>query len=168
MPPADMNRNNSSNLYFAVMISSFIALVLMLIQLPEGLFYLWPDWIALVVIFWALTAPDRIGPFVGFVIGTLLEVLLVRSFGVLGLGLATLAFIVNSANQQLRALSPWQQMLLIGLFIGVFKLITGWFYGMVSDFNIFREYWYSLLGSMLVWPFLTILMQELRRILRVN
>jgi len=156
------------NLFWAVFLSSFVALVLMLIQLPASLFYFWPDWIALVVVYWALIAPDRVGPFVGFVIGTVLEVLFVRKFGVLGLGLATLAFIVNSTHQQLRVLSMWQQMILVALFVGVFKLLTGWLYGLVTDFTITREYWYSLLGCLVVWPFAYILLQELRRIARVK
>lgn len=166
MPPT--NRGSARSLFWAVTISTFFALVLMLIQLPQSLFYFWPDWIALVVIYWSLNEPSRIGPFIGFIIGTLLEVLFVRTFGILGLGLATLSFIVNSTHLQLRALSPWQQMLLIGFFVGLFKLITGWFYGLVSDFEISTEYWYSLVGDILVWPFVAILLNELRRVLRVS
>jgi len=166
--PSANHRGSSGNLVWAVAISTFLALVLMLIQLPQSLFHFWPDWIAIVVIYWSLTEPDRIGPFVGFIIGTLLEVLFVRTFGILGLGLATLVFIVNSTHQQLRALSPWQQMLLIGLLVGLFKLVTGWFSGLVSNFEITTQYWYSLVGDMLVWPFVTILLHELRRVLRVR
>jgi len=162
------NRGSSSSLFIAVAISTFVALVLKLIQLPLSLFYFWPDWIALVVAFWALHQPGRFGPVAGFIIGTLLEVLFVRTFGVLGLGLATLAFVINSTHQQLRALSVWQQIFVIGLYVGVFKLLTGWLSGMVSDFVITSEYWYSLLGDILIWPFATILLHELRRILRLR
>lgn len=162
------NRGSAVGLFWAVVISTFIALVLMLIALPDSLFYFWPDWIALVVIFWALYQPIRFGPVCGFIIGTLLEVLFVRNFGVLGLGLASLAFFVNSTHQQLKVLSPWQQMFIIGFFIAVFKLITGWLSGLVSDFQTNSEYWYSLLGDVLVWPFVTILLHELRRIFRLN
>ena len=164
------SRNNASSasLFWAVAFSSFVALILMVIQLPQWLFYFWPDWIALVVVYWALYAPDRFGPFIGFIIGLLLEVLFVRKFGVQGLGLATLAFTVNSTHQQLKVLSVWQQTVLVTLFVGIFKLITGWLYGMIADFTITREYWYSLLGCLLVWPFVYILMNELRRVARIR
>jgi rod shape-determining protein MreD len=162
------SRNSATSLFWAVAFSSFVALVLMVISLPQWIFYFWPDWIALIIVYWALHAPDRFGPFIGFVIGLLLEVLFVRKFGVQGLGLATLAFIVNSTHQQLRVLSMWQQTLLVVLFIGVFKLITGWLYGMVADFTITREYWYSLVGCMVAWPFVYILLEELRRIARIR
>jgi len=161
-------RTSSARLVFGVCVSAFIALVLTVVQLPAWLFYFWPEWIALVVIYWALIAPKRVGPFVGFIIGTLLEVLFVRKFGVLGLGLATLAFVVNSASQQLRVQSIWQQMISIGVFIAIFKLLTGWLAGLVAGFTITTEYWYSMIGSVVIWPFAYILLEELRRILRIR
>ena len=166
MPLSD--ETPSGRLILGVAISAFVALVLTVVQLPGWLFYFWPDWIAIVVAYWALIAPKKIGPFIGFIIGTLLEVLFVRKFGILGFGLATLAFIVNSTSQQLRALSIWQQMLSIGVFISLFKLLTGWLSGLVSGFTITTEYWYSLFGSVLIWPFAYILLEELRRSVRIR
>ena len=139
----------------------------MIVQV-DAIFFYWPDWIALVVIYWALVAPEEVGPFVAFILGTLLEVLFVRNFGVLGFGLASMAFVVNRAHQQLRVLSLWQQTIFIGLLVGIFKLVTGWLYGMITDFIITREYFYSLIGTMLVWPFVFILLQELRSRARVR
>lgn len=167
-----MDRKNSNasgvQILIGVSVSVFVALVLTVVQVPAILFYFWPDWIAIVVAYWALRTPNQVGSFVGFIIGTLLEVLFVRKFGVLGFGLAVLAFLVNSASQQLRALSVWQQMISIGIFIALFKLLTGWLTGMVSEFTITPEYWYSLPGSVLIWPFATILLEELRRALRIR
>ena len=164
------NISNASGvqILLGVSISVFIALVLTVVQLPAFLFYFWPDWIAIVVSYWAFRTPNQVGPLVAFIIGMLLEVLFVRKFGVLGFGLATLAFLVNSASQQLRALSIWQQMISIGFFIVLFKLLTGWLLGMVADFTITSEYWYSMPGSVLIWPFATILLEELRRALRIR
>ena len=160
-------QNNWMNLFWAFSLSAFLALVLTIVQV-EAIFFFWPDWIVLVVIYWSLMAPDKIGPFVAFMVGTLLEVLFVRNFGVLGFGLATLAYVVNRGHQQLRVLSVWQQTILIGILIGIFKLVTGWLYGMINDFVITKEYFYSLLGSMLVWPFVFILLQELRGRARIR
>jgi len=142
-----------------------VALILMALPLSQNL---WPDWIALVIVYWALSAPDRVGPLIGFLIGTLLEVLFVRPFGIVGFGLATLAFVVNRTNLQLRVLSVWQQTLVVGLFVAFFKLLTGWLNGMVTDFTITIDYWYSIVGDMLVWPFIYILLQEVRRKARIN
>jgi len=165
-----MNRGRSStaNLFWAILVSSIVALTLTILPLPQWLFYFWPDWMALIVVYWALTTPDRIGPWVGFAIGTVLEVVFVRNFGVLGFGMAMLAFTVNRGHLQLQVLSIGPQMLVIGLLIGVFKLVTGWLYGLTSDFRISTDYWYSIVGCVVAWPFVFILLQELRRLLRVS
>lgn len=165
-----MNRRRTSgfSLFWTIALSCIIALTLTIIPTPQTIFYFWPDWMALIVVYWALMVPERIGPWVGFVIGTLLEVLFVRNFGVLGFGLAMLAFAVNRGHLQLRALSIAPQMVVVGLLIGLFKLTTGWLYGLTGDFTITTEYWYSLIGCILAWPFLFILLQELRRSARIN
>ena len=161
-------QRNSSLVFWVFALSIFIALVLTVLPVPQVVFYFWPDWIPLVMFYWALTDSERIGPWVGFAVGTLMEVVFVRSFGVLGLGMATMVFAVNRIHLQLRVLSVWQQMLVVGIFIGIFKLITGWIYGMISGFTLNAEDFYSLIGGMVTWPFLFILLQELRRSTRLN
>lgn len=162
------SRSSGITVFWAVSLSIFVAAVFTVIPVPQVIFLYWPDWVALVLFYWALTVPDKVGPFVGWAVGTLMEVLFVQTFGVLGLGFATLVFTVNRINLQLKVLSVWQQMLVVGLFIGIFKLITGWLYGMISGFTISSEYFYSLIGCMVSWPFLFILLQELRRMARAS
>lgn len=162
-----IKQSSKYNVLWAVVFSVLVALALMIVPLPTWVFYYWPDWVALVLVYWALYTPDRVGPLVGFIIGIVLEVLFVREFGVEALGLATLALLVNRANQQLSVLSIWQQTIIIGLFVAIFKLITGWLYGLVADFTITIEYWYSIFGDIVIWPFVSILLHELRRKARI-
>ena len=165
-----MNRpvTSTSKVFSVVGLTLFVALVLTVLPPPDLVFLYWPDWVVVVVFYWALMLPERIGPWVGFIVGTLLEVISVKSFGVMGLGMATLAFAVNRAHLQLRVLSIWQQMIVVGVFVGIFKLLTGWLYGLISGFAISSEYFYSLIGCMLSWPFIFILLQEFRRTARLN
>jgi rod shape-determining protein MreD len=159
-----MNRRRQPgfSLFWSIALCFIVGYTLTIIPTPQAIFYFWPDWIALIVVYWALMVPDRIGPWVGFVFGTLLEVLFVRDFGVLGFGLAMLAFAVNRTHLQLQVLSIGPQTVVVGLFIAVFKLIAGWLYGLTSDFAMTSEYWYSFIGCVLAWPFVFILLQELR------
>lgn len=140
----------------------------MLVQVPDWLSPFWPDWIALVIVYWALLAPDRIGPVAGFIIGTMLEVLRAKTLGVISAGLATLAFLVNLSHLQLRITSRWQQVFLVVLFVAVYKLINVWLEGMVDDARMTAQDWYSLLGNIAVWPFLNIVLDELRRVYRIR
>ena len=165
-----MSRNQASNftVFWAVSFSMLVALALVIVTLPQWVFYFWPDWVALVIVYWALYTSEKVGPLVGFIVGIVLEVLFVRHFGVEALGLATLAFVVNYSSRQLRVLSIWQQTIVIAMFVAFFKLFTGWLFGLVDQFTITIEYWYSSLGNVLVWPFISILLHELRRKMRIR
>ncbi len=164
----DNKMQSPTSVYWAFALSCFVAFTLMLVQVPDWLSSFWPDWIALVVVYWALLAPNRIGPVAGFIIGTMLEVLRAKTFGVISAGLAVLAFLVNLSHLQLRITSRWQQVFLVVLFVAVYKLINIWFEGMVGDGRITAEDWYSLLGDLAVWPFLNIVLDELRRAYRIR
>ena len=155
-------------LYWAFSLSCFFAFTLMLVRVPDWLSAYWPDWIALVIVYWALVAPDRIGPVAGFIIGTMLEVLFARTFGVLSTGLAVLAFLVNIAHMQLRITSRWQQVFLLVLLVGVFKLTNLWFESLVENATLTGADWLSLIGNLVVWPFLNIVLDEFRRMMRIR
>lgn len=146
----------------------FIAFTFMLVQVPDWLSAFWPDWIALILVYWSLYAPSRIGPVVGFIVGTMLEVLFAKTFGVLSLGLATLAFLVNISHLQLRVTSRWQQVFMVVFFVAIFKLMNLWFEGIVDGAKITASDWYSLLGNFVVWPFIHIALDELRRAFRIR
>lgn len=137
-----------------------------MLNVADYLYYFWPDWIVLTLIFWCFVEPNRYGPFTGFVLGILLDVLMVKTFGVLSLGLVLIAFLVNKSSHQLQVMTAWQQAILIGLLLAILKLVTGWVYGLVDDFSFSWSFWYSTLGSMLAWPFVFIAFNELRQFAR--
>lgn len=158
-----MQQVKKQSIAIPFILSVFIALVLMLLPVPQWLFYFWPNWMALVLLYWAMMHPNRVGPMVALLVSLLLEVLFVSHFGVIGAGLVVVVFFVNRIQAQLRAMSVWQQAIVMALLIGVFKLLTGWLTGMVSDFIISVEYWYSLITNFLIWPFLVILLNLLKQ-----
>ncbi len=157
-----------SNSAVALTLSVFIALVLSMISVTDALYYFWPDWVVLVVIFWCMVEPERYGPLLAVFVGLILDVLTVNTFGVASLGLAFVAFFVNKSSYQLKVMTTWQQTMLIGFMLGILKLLTGWVYGMVEDFGFTWSFWYSILGSMMAWPFVFIALSELRRFARLR
>ncbi len=165
-----MNSKSRSprRIYFLFAFTCFVAFTLMLVQVPDWLASFWPDWMALILVYWALYTPSRVGPITGFVVGTMLEVLFAKTFGVLSLGMAALAFMVNLSHLQLRVTSRWQQVFLVVLFVAIFKLVNLWLEGMVDGAKITASDWYSLLGNFLIWPFVNIALDELRRAFRIR
>ena len=93
-------QNTTSSSKVAFVLSVFFALVLAMLSVADSIYYFWPEWLVLVLIFWCYTEPDRYGPLTGFILGILLDVLTVKTFGVLSLGLAFIAFFVNKTSHQ--------------------------------------------------------------------
>lgn len=165
-----MNRSVElpNRIYWALSITCFAAFTLKLVQVPDWLAAFWPDWIALVLVYWALLTPSKVGPIVGFIIGTMLEVLTAKTFGVLSIGLATLVFLVNLSYLQLKVTSKWLQVFLVVALIAFFKLINLWLEGIVADNKITIEDWYSIVGNIVVWPFINIVLDEIRGFFRLR
>ena len=161
-------QNTTSSSKVAFVLSVFFALVLAMLSVADSIYYFWPEWLVLVLIFWCYTEPDRYGPLTGFILGILLDVLTVKTFGVLSLGLVFIAFFVNKTSHQMKVMTTWQQSLLVALFLAILKFITGWVYGMTDEFSFTWSFWYSIIGSMIAWPFLTIVLGELRRVSRIR
>lgn len=165
-----MANNSSLNLGLIIVLclSTFIASVLTIVKLPTWLFYFRPDWLALVAIYWVLAMPEKLGIIFGFLHGLLLDLLLFKAFGLNALGFTFMTFLVARYYQQLRIFDLWQQALLIAFVICIMKLIVGWVHGLVSDFEFARFYWYSILGDVVMWPFIYILSRDLRRSLGIR
>ena len=58
----------------AVIVSLIVAMMLALMPLPGGMSVFRPDWVALMMILWAMTVPRAYGVGVAWVIGLVLDV----------------------------------------------------------------------------------------------
>ena len=158
-----MTNNKVVNLFLILLLCSLTFSVLTIVQLPVWMFYFRPDWIALIVVYWVLALPNRLGVMFGFMHGLLLDLLLIKLLGLNALGLSILAFTVSRTYMQMRMFPIWQQALLVGFLIAVMKLIVAWIATWISDFQITHFYFYSILADIIVWPFLYIILRDIRR-----
>lgn len=162
-----MRQQNTFGLVIILVLCSLVASVLSIVELPVWMFYFRPDWVALVVIYWVLALPERLGVIYGFLNGFLLDLLLIKVLGLNVFGLSCLAFAVARTHMQMRMFPIWQQALLVGVLIAVMKLVVGWIASWVSDFQFSSFYWYSIVADVIVWPFMYIIMRDLRRSIRL-
>ena len=77
--------------YFAVLLSFILALSLTLMPLPEMFFGMRPNWVTLVLIYWIIFLPDRVGVYMGFTAGIVLDILRGSFLGSMGLTLTLVA-----------------------------------------------------------------------------
>ena len=114
--------------WWFINISILVALVLTIVPLPIGLKPLWPDWAAMVVIYWAIALPHRVSIGVAWLVGFLLDILLGTVLGVHAVSLAIVIFGVSSNFQRVRNFSVWQQSVVVGAFLILYHFLVFWLF----------------------------------------
>ena len=161
-----------ANGVWIIALTFLLALVLMIMPMPVGvppeLGYLRPEWVVLVMIYWVIALPHRVGIVVAFVVGIVVDVLMGSLLGLHAISLMVVAYIAMNIYQRLRMFSVWQQSMIIFATVGVHQLITFWIESVVGlrDWNM----WYlmSAVMSALFWPWIFLALRFLRRRFRVN
>jgi rod shape-determining protein MreD len=147
-----------------IIFSSFIvALMLTAMPLPEWATNWRPAWVAMVLIYWCMALPQRVGIGVGWLLGILLDVLQGTLLGQNAIGLAILAFLTLKSHQRVRMYPLVQQALVICLFVLVYQLLSLWVRGIMGVPPGSWTYWMPVFTSMVLWPWLFIILRDIRR-----
>jgi rod shape-determining protein MreD len=154
--------------YFVIGLTFFAAFVLMVIPVPEWAAYYRPDWAALALVYWAFALPHTVGPMIGFIIGLLVDLLLVQTFGLAATSYTLLGFIAQRFHQQIRMFPLWQQAITVATFIAITKLVLAWLTSFVAPFSIGYSYWLSTLSNIIIWPMVYFLLREVRQSARIS
>lgn len=152
-----------------VIAASFIvALVLMILPMPEWTRYFRPEWLTLVLIFWCMTLPARVSVGTGWFIGLLLDVAHGTLLGQHALALTLVAYVVLRLHQRLRLFPIWQQSLIVLLLVALNQLLVLWIKGISGHSPDSWAYWLPSLTSMAIWPWVLVILRDLKRFFRVT
>ncbi len=147
-----------------VIVMSFIAaLMLMALPMPDWAGIWRPAWVALVLIYWCMALPARIGIAVAFTLGIFLDVLSGTLLGQNALALSVIAYITLQFYQRVRVLPLWQQGITVFGLAFVHQVILLWINGIQGMPVSFSAYCASPLVSMVLWPWIFVVLRDLRR-----
>ena len=143
-------------------VSIVIALLLGLLPLPGVLQPLRPYWLALIVAYWVLEAPERVGLGFAFAVGVLADLLYGGLLGEQALRLVIMAFILQRFRLRLRFFPLSQQALAIGGLLLNDRIVTTVVHLALGEPTLPWPYWWAPVLGMLFWPPLFVLMDALR------
>jgi len=146
-----------------IFISFIVALMLTAMPLPDWATNWRPAWVAMVLVYWCMALPDRIGIGIGWSMGLLLDVLQGTLLGQNALGLAVLAYFIIQSHQRIRMFPLIQQAFLISLLVLFYLFLTLWVRGIMGIPPQSWTYWMPAFTSMLLWPWLFIILRDIRR-----
>ena len=146
-----------------LLLSYLAALVLMVLPLPPLLEIWRPDWLTLVLMYWLVALPHRVGFVTVLILGLLTDILMGSGFGIYTIALLVIAYPVLSNFQRLRNQSLLQQTLFIGLLVLVKRAIVYQLEHVLNDAVFNLPYLYPVLTSMVAWPWVYLLLRKYRR-----
>lgn len=147
-----------------IFLTFLAACILAIIPIPERFAFMRPEWVSLVLIFWCMSLPHRIGVLSGWSIGLFMDVLYGTLLGQYALTLSVLAFLSYKLQTRLRLYPILQQSLIIMLLIALQQMMVLWIKGIAGDVPKSISYWIPSITSTLIWPFVVVVLHKIRQL----
>lgn len=161
--------NSLRNHGTGVIVATFVvALMLTMMPLPEWARTLRPQWVTMVLIYWCMAVPARVNVGWGWIMGLLLDVAYGSVLGQHALALMIIAYVVTMLYQRLRLFPLAQQALIVALLILLQLLISLWIKGATGAAPERGSYWLTAFASALLWPWMFVLLRDVRRRFQVS
>lgn len=152
-----------------VILFSFIAaFILSMLPLPHLLQSVRPEFILIVLIYWCIALPNRIGVGIGWLTGLFYDVSSDAILGQHALTFAIIAYLAIQLHQRIRVFPVWQQALTILVFMMLQSTISLWIKGMLGDAPSFSVFILPAISTALFWPIGYFLLRQVRRYYQIN
>lgn len=151
-----------------IVYSFIIALMLTVMPLPEWAINWRPAWIPLVLIYWCMAVPHRVGVATAWFMGLILDVQQGSLLGLNAISLSLIAFVTIKMHQRIRVYPLTQQALVIGFYLLFYLLLVMIIRGMIGIAPSHWTYWMPAITSMFLWPWVFIIMRDVRRRYKIS
>lgn len=159
----DEQRGHRKRPLVSILLSFFLAFSVAMIPFPPWAEVYRPDLVSVVLIFWCVFQPARVGVVAGFSSGLIMDVMLGSSMGQHALAKSVVAFLASTMNMRISMFPLIQQMIVVGVLVFLDQLITSLLRGMLDNYAIDWKYFLGVIVAMFFWPWLYYLFAHLRR-----
>jgi rod shape-determining protein MreD len=146
----------------------FASYLLQLMPLPQALLPLKPWWLALILVYWTLEAPEHVSLGRAFVLGLVGDLLVGDLLGEQALRLCIFCFILMRFRARLRFFPMWQQALAVLALLLNDRIVLLAERTVAGLGGAPPSYWLAPLVGALAWPWVFLLLDDARARLRVR
>lgn len=140
-----------------------VGFILSALPLPETIIDWRPCWLAMLLIYWCMALPERVGILSAWLLGLLFDVQQSFILGQHALGFIFLAYVIIKNHKRMRVYPLLQQSLVVCLYLLIFQAIMLLVMLLSGTITYTWLYWLPAFTSMLIWPWLFIFMRDFRR-----
>jgi rod shape-determining protein MreD len=143
-------------------ISLISALALAIVPLPAAVAAYRPDWVPIVLVFWSLMAPERVGLLTAFLMGLALDTLSGALLGQHALAMVTVVYLSVRFHLRIRVFPIWQLSVTVILLLTIYEFMLFWIDGVVGRSVPVIERWAPIVSGALVWPLILSYLNSVR------
>ena len=151
-----------------IFISFLLAFILSMVPLPQFLQAVRPEFVVIVLIYWCIALPSRVGVGIGWVAGLVYDVSTDALLGQHALTFALIAYLSIKLHQRIRVFPVWQQALTIFVLLMLQGTVTLWIKGMIGNAPPISVFMLPAISTALFWPLAYFLMRQVRRHFQIN
>ena len=149
--------------FLVVHASLVVALILMILPLPDWAQMYRPNWIALALIYWSMALPRRVGLWFAFFSGIVLDTSLGTLLGQHTLALVIVVFFNLNFYQRIRVLALAQQAIYVFALLLINQVIVAWVEGIMGRPTPLLAYFAAPLVGLVIWPWVFVILRDIRR-----
>ncbi|MFU8798043.1 MAG: rod shape-determining protein MreD [Gammaproteobacteria bacterium] len=133
-----------------------LALCLSIIALPEWAAWVRMPWVPVLLLFWVLRVPQRMGLGFAFGMGIILDALNGTLLGLHALGLVIITFLFLRFYRQIRMFPMMQQATIVALLMLIYQGILFFIQNIIGQPVDGRLFWFPVLTTLIMWPALSV------------
>jgi len=135
----------------------------MILPLPDWVQTYRPHWVALILIYWSMALPQRVGLWSAFFIGLLVDTAQGTLLGQHALALVIIVYINMSFYQRVRVLSLAQQAIYVFVLLAMIQVVVAWVEGIMGRPVPILAFFSAPFIGMLIWPWVFVILRDIRR-----
>lgn len=136
----------------SVIATIIVALMLMVIPLPDGAEPFRPDWITLTLIYWAMMMPRTWSIGSAWIVGIVLDVAQGTILGQHALALSAVVFVTVKFHLLVRVFPMQQLAATVFALLALYQFLLFWINGVAGVDAPAISYWAPVLSGTLLWP----------------
>jgi rod shape-determining protein MreD len=156
-----MSRDRASR-RLPVVITLVVGLMLAIMPLPDTVRTLRPDWLALLMIFWAIQLPRTWSVGSAWIVGIILDVAYGTLLGQHALALCIVVFVTVRLHLLMRVFPLLQLTATVFALLALYQFILFWINGVAGVSSPSIAYWGPVITGTLVWPLVYMFMSGIR------
>lgn len=140
-----------------------VALLLSVMPMPNMLELGRPMWLAMVLAYWVMALPHRVGLLTAWVTGLATDVLYGQLFGQHALVMTLVAWMMLLLHQRIRRFPLWQQSLVMLPVLGIAQMLLLWLNSLTGNRPPTLLFLLPAMVSAILWPWVYSVLRGVRK-----